>query len=562
MDETPVAQSQRPDSRAARVWLASLAGAFALLLYARTLAPGLTWAHNGADGGDLLAAALTRGVPHPPGYPTFMLLLRTSIALAPNNPARAGNWLSAVCAALAVGLLAGLACRMLRGQGQESTLLGGRHRAAWREVLALGAALAWAASPALWSQAVITEVYTLNALTVVALLWLLWGWRQSNRQGRGAGLWPAAAGLTFGAGLGDHLSLVLLLPAIAAWFWQIGKLRQKNSALSGERRGLGQFLPTRWWLFAVATVAGLGVYAYLPWAAASNPPVNWGNPDSLSRFWWTVSGQLYHPLAFALEPGWLPLRLAAWAGEALRQFGPWGAAFAVAGLWRLETRDRALWWLTVVIALVYSVFSIGYNTADSYVYLLPVWAVMDLWLAQGLAAGFEFLEGALQRTRTIDRRRQSYGLAVRALPALAIVVTLLLPALSIVRFGPSMDLSHDQTAQAFAAQVAAEAQPGGVILTAGDETTFALWYMIYGLRIRPDLAPLNVNLYGFDWYRATLASHHPTLSGVESDPPLEEFLPGVAARHPLYSTEDLGITLPGLVGQPVGDLVRLLSMKQ
>ena len=125
-----------------------------------------------------------------------------------------------------------------------------------------------------------------------------------------------------------------------------------------------------------------------------------------------------------------------------------------------------------------------------------------------------------------------------------------------------MDLSHDQTAQAFVERVAAEAQPGGVILTSGNETTFALWYMIYGLRIRPDLAPLNVNLYGFDWYRATLAAHHPTLAGIESNPALEEFLPALAARYPLYRTEDLGIALPGLVGQPVGDLVHLLGMKQ
>ena len=326
----------------------------------------------------------------------------------------------------------------------------------------------------------------------------------------------------------------------------------------GARRN---FCP-RGWLFGLAAVAGLGLYVYLPWAAASNPPVNWGDPDSLSRFWWTVSGQLYHPLAFALEPGWLPLRLAAWAGEGLRQFGPWGAALAVAGLWRLETRDRALWWLTVVIAIVYSVFAISYNAADLYLYLLPVWAVMALWLALGLAAGFEWLESALQRVGRPGRWRRSASLARRALPALAIAVGLLLPAISIVRFGRAMDLSRDQAAQAFVTQVAAEAEPGAVMLTAGNETTFALWYMIYGLRMRPDLTPLNVNLYGFDWYRATLASHHPALAGIEGNPPLEELLPGVASRRPLYSTEDLGMSIPGLVAQPAGGLVRLVNLKQ
>jgi hypothetical protein len=145
-------------------WPAVAAGICALALYALCLAPGLTWAHDGADGGDLLAAALTQGVPHPTGYPTYQLLLRTAIALFPGEPARAGNWFSAVCAAGAAALLADLATRMLPARP-------------WRDPVALAAALTWAASPTLWSQAVITEVYTLHALLVLVLLWLLWRWR-------------------------------------------------------------------------------------------------------------------------------------------------------------------------------------------------------------------------------------------------------------------------------------------------------------------------------------------------------------------------------------------------
>ena len=104
MNERREAPSQKPDRRAACVWPACVAGVLALLLYGRTLAPGLTWAHDGADGGDFLSAALTGGIPHPPGYPTYTLLLRAAMALLPVSPARAGNWLSAGCAALAVAL--------------------------------------------------------------------------------------------------------------------------------------------------------------------------------------------------------------------------------------------------------------------------------------------------------------------------------------------------------------------------------------------------------------------------------------------------------------------------
>ncbi len=61
-------------------WSGSLAvllsTGLAFLLYWWTAAPGLSWAHQGADGGELLAAAVRNGVPHPPGYPLYIWLLQ------------------------------------------------------------------------------------------------------------------------------------------------------------------------------------------------------------------------------------------------------------------------------------------------------------------------------------------------------------------------------------------------------------------------------------------------------------------------------------------------------
>ena len=102
---TPAAPANSDPAAIRSAWPALITGGLALALYARTLAPGLTWAHNGADGGDLLAAALTRGVPHPTGYPTYVMLLAAAVKLTPGEPALGGNWLSAISAALAVALL-------------------------------------------------------------------------------------------------------------------------------------------------------------------------------------------------------------------------------------------------------------------------------------------------------------------------------------------------------------------------------------------------------------------------------------------------------------------------
>ena len=526
-------QGSRLDSYAPAGY-AILAGLFAFALYARTLAPGLTWAHDGADGGDFLAAALTHGVPHPPGYPTYILLLRATLAVLPGEPARAGNWLSAFCAALAVALMADLARRML-----------GRSR--WGGWPALAATLAWAASPTLWSQAVITEVYTLNALFVVLVFWLLWRWRESGRS-RGPGQagpgWPAALGLAWGLGLGNHLSLALMLPGVAAWFWT-------DRASWPRRRDI--VLPVC--LTMAGVLLGLGVYAYLPLAARAVPPVNWGDPDVSARFWWLVTGRLYASLVFGLPASWLPQRVLAWAADALRQFGPWGAVLAATGLWKLEVAERGLWRLTLLVAAACSLYAIGYNSGDSYLYLLPVWAMATLWLAAGIEQIRQFVAAK------IAGRREPLRQAVLGLIAAVLV---LLPAVSVARFWTDIDLSQERSAQEFITGALSAAEPNAVILTSREGPTFALWYAVYGLQRRPDLVPLNANLYDLPWYRETLAAHTNLWTDLPDPtawPALEKLLPEIAARRPLYRAGQVDADLRGFGEQATGSLVRLMPLK-
>jgi len=76
------------------------------MVYWFTLAPDLTWAHHGADGGDLAAALLTGGVPHPPGASLYLWLGDIILRMPFPNPALALNALSALSAASAAGLIA------------------------------------------------------------------------------------------------------------------------------------------------------------------------------------------------------------------------------------------------------------------------------------------------------------------------------------------------------------------------------------------------------------------------------------------------------------------------
>ncbi|HSJ59514.1 MAG TPA: DUF2723 domain-containing protein, partial [Anaerolineae bacterium] len=129
----------------------------ALALYLSTLAPTVAALYDDSLEFPLVAHRLA--IAHPTGYP-FYTLLAALLARGPwANPAWGVNLLSAVAAALSVALVY-LVARALTV----------------RRLAALLGAVALAASPVFWSQAVIAEVYTLNLALVAALLWLILLW--------------------------------------------------------------------------------------------------------------------------------------------------------------------------------------------------------------------------------------------------------------------------------------------------------------------------------------------------------------------------------------------------
>ena len=144
----------------------TVVGVIALSLYLVTLAPTLSWGWRdlGVDGGELLAASNLLGVPHPPGYPTYMLLLKLFATMIPvGDFAYRGNLFSAVFGASTVVLLYWVilrCCAQIR-----------RSAPSWLRIWggALGA-VTLASTPLFWSQATVTEVYTLNTFFAMFLV--------------------------------------------------------------------------------------------------------------------------------------------------------------------------------------------------------------------------------------------------------------------------------------------------------------------------------------------------------------------------------------------------------
>ena len=345
------------------------------------------------------------------------------------------------------------------------------------------AGLALAFSPLLWGQATVAEVYALNTCLAALVIWALVRWRYSALL-----KWAVVAGIAFGVALGNHLTSIWLTPLVAICLIMppVQPARRVRAVAS----------------FALATGAGLLVYVYLPLAAAANPPVNWGNPQSAAGFWWVVSGQLYRPFAFAV--GWPEAlgRLSAWSSLLWREFLPWGVILALAGLAWLWQADRFIaLGMLVSLALGLS-WAIGYDTTDSLLTLLPGWVMISLWIGLGMV----WLLNLLQRIG----RRAALATGLVGLALLAVPLTLNWTAL---------DLSKNREAEDFLDAVLQTAEPDAMVLTVGDRATFALWYARYGLDRRPDIIPISRDLWALESYRRTVGTTHPSLAGPE--PPSE-----------------------------------------
>src|SRR5213078_1968774 len=130
--------------------LALLVGLIAFAVYLRTLAISIIW----GDSPELTAAAYNLGIPHPTGYPLYMLISHAFLKLFPiGSVAYRMNLLSAICGAGAVALIF-----LLMRRFTHSRLAG------------LIATLMFAFSVTFWAQAVIAEVYAFHMLLSTALL--------------------------------------------------------------------------------------------------------------------------------------------------------------------------------------------------------------------------------------------------------------------------------------------------------------------------------------------------------------------------------------------------------
>lgn len=426
--------------------LALVAALIAFIVYWLTLAHTITWRHNGADGGDLVTAAFVLGIPHPPGYPLYTLL---AFFFARNpffEPARGVAIFSALCASASVYVLARAGTAVQTFEVSQTS----------KVLVSSLAALAFAFAPLVWSQAIIPEVYALNLFFVALILWAC----VTNHSKR---IYVAA--LAFGLGMAHHLSILLLLPGALI-------------ALQPTRKD---------WRAFFLLLAPLLLYLYLPLAALPNPPVKWGDPVTLGRFVWLVTAELYRPYLFGVNSAELFGRFAFAARELLNQFTIVGVALIVWGAIQMALTRRRIFFALLLMFAPIVAYAIVYASRDSFLYLLPAFAIALLWLVYGVAAVLEWAGDD------------------KLLRGAAIALFALLPVYNLVTNYAAMDISQDRAAFEYAKQNFQGLPDDAVLFADGDNALFSIWYYRHAIAYENARSVIvSQGLLQYDWYYDSL----------------------------------------------------------
>ena len=493
------------DSLRARTLVAALVTAVpALVLYWRTLTPDVSfW-----DTGEFQTVGPILGIAHPTGYPTYtMLLWLASVVLQPfGNEAVRANLFSAIAIAGAVGLTSAIVTRLTG-----------------RMLIGIAAGVTLAVGTQVWTISNHADPHALHLLfaTILLLLLVIWQDRQ-NAGSEKADRWLVAAAVAYGIALGNHGLTYMLAPGIALF------------VLAARPRILLQ-----WRLlvacFGAVLLSAAAVYAYLPIASAMNPPMDYGNPQTLEGFRYVVFAQQFGGMF--VSPPTFEEAFRTITTVTIEQVGIL-SVLALVGAVGLAWRRPALlfllggWFLaTWIFALVYPATDIGRY------YLVPIMCAAVLG---GVGAGV-IVDGIVKVLSSNQDMARTVGIVTAAVAGLALITASVVAVPD--RFG-LVDASNDHSARRWLASVTEELPQNSVVVSWWSYST-TLWYGQYVEHRRPDVTVIDDSTI----VQQDLGSAREVVDSYLGKRPV--FLIRTAGDLPQYEAIYVLTPLPGVVGGPV-----------
>lgn len=310
-----------------------------------------------------------------------------------------------------------------------------------------------ATAPSLWTQAVINEVYALQAM-LFALFLLM---RTLNEGPRRMALSAYWAGLAFA----NHQSAIFLSPFLVSDLWS----RRRETRAWSTVFGFG--------------CLGVSLYLFLPLRSAAGPLWDWGGTYRFAAFWRHVTGWQYS--------SWVGLHSWNELGSALRFAGFHlthnlayaGLPLAAFGLWALFKRNHAGAVASSLALVVCLAFGVNFPNPDLESFYLLAYLLCAYWAGLGLLRLVQW--------------RPIWGLLAAALLALSAgyQATHTFSSVNARAFRVPTDWVEDALATM---------EPGAVVLTREWDHYSPWLYLRFVKGVRPDITWIDTELLRRSWY--------------------------------------------------------------
>ena len=392
---------------------------------------------------EILTAILTHGVPHPTGFPFYLLL--TTLAASLNADAIWVNAVSALASAFSTVLFVGMMERLMAKPGPPAS--------PW---LKTGWAFIFLSSSTLLLHSSMARVYPLSLTALLATLaWAVFFPPRDKRALMGLGfLWGLAAG--------THMLFVTAFPFLVILFWD-------------QRETILRRLPYA----AAGFILALSLYLWIPLLSHQNPVLNWTHPDHYQSLRDYLTQKAYHTKMDSRDPEGSLVFLVYFVKWLTQEWPFYLWAAAGAGFFILFKTSRQLFWALTALMYMNLLVIFAYGTEkDLYIgyrYFLPFYFGM----AAGMAWGLRWL---------FDQ------LTVRWAP---IAITCFLGAGCFLFQIPRAELARSTTAYDYAVNLMKAVPRGGTMVIQGDNQVFPVAYAALVAHARPDIHYLEFNGFFF-----------------------------------------------------------------
>ncbi|MEK9148573.1 MAG: DUF2723 domain-containing protein, partial [Candidatus Desantisbacteria bacterium] len=474
------------------------------IVYLLTLPSTLTF----GDSGDHITCGWILGLAHPSGYCLYTLITHLISYIPMANIGMRMSFLTAVIASCCVFFLYLILYHILKSQ-----------------IISLSSSLIFAFSSTFWNISGYVKMYSLLSLFVILCFFIVILWEKK----RDARLLLLLA-FVYGLAVSNHMLSVTFGPSLLYLVFVTNK------------RVIGKHIVSLLLLF----LFGLSVYLYLPIRATGNPVIDWGKPNTISKFFDYAFIGMAHEKMFKADT----LQTLGFFKEHLvkvvfRQFTPFILIFVIPGMVWFFTRNRRLFYFFLITILVNTILGVTVyarisELVDMEAYHLPSFICLAIFIAGGI-----------------------FYLLKKLPKPLAFIPFLFL----LLLHWKASDYSRYYFAYDFGRNLIKDLPEKTILFNRIDLDVFPLWYHQNVENLREDVACFPIHFLRRPWFVQKVLDLHPLVKTTLVDGMYEEVMKAIISsnkeKFPIYYTffrPDERIDVPYLDRLQKNGLVYRLGM--